>query len=225
MCHLLELPGKSPISFANAFMNSKKTTNCSLNIQSLGANLDDLKSDHVVASCNVLLLSETWLESGYPDPQFHSRFLKSKHLKEGRGRGVSVYSTESNTEFQLNDSMIQVFLPSEEFSLIAVYRTHQSSISTFPENLKDFITDKTALILGDFNCADSSSIEHVLVKLGFRQIVTSPTHRAGNKMDLCFVKFLDASKFLHPCYYSHHNCLCVTVNDIEQLPSVLLTSK
>ena len=111
MCHLLELPGKSTISFANAFMNSKKTTKCSLNIQSLGANLEDLKFDHVVASCNVLLLSKTWLESGDPDPQFHSRFLKSKHSKEGRGRGVSVYSTESNTEFQLKDSMIQVFLP------------------------------------------------------------------------------------------------------------------
>ena len=215
ICHLLELPENSPISFANAFMNSKKITICSVNIQSLGENLEDLKSDHIVTSCNVLLLSETWLESGYPDPQFHSRFLKWKHLKEGRGRGVSVYSTESNTEFQPNDSMIRVFLPSEGISLIAVYRTHQSSISRFLENLKDSITDKTALILGDFNCADSSSIERVLVQFGFRQIVSSPTHRAGNKLDLCFVRFLEVSMFLHPCYYSHHDSLCVTVNDTE----------
>ena len=83
MCDSLEMPKKSPISFANAFMNS---TTCSVNIQSLGANLD-LKCDHFVASCNVLLLSETLLESGYPDTQFHSPFLKSKYLKEGKGRG------------------------------------------------------------------------------------------------------------------------------------------
>ena len=77
------------------------------------------------------------------------------------------------------------------------------------------IIAETALIMREFNVTDPSRIEDSLMNLGFRHIVSSPTHQAGNKRDLCFVRFLDISLFIHPCYYSHHDCLCITVNNVK----------
>ena len=218
MCDLLQLPERSSISTSTSFMETQKLTICCLNIQSLNANLEDLKSDHSIAACNLLFLSETWLETEYPVPIFLQQFVKAEHLREGRGRGVSVFSTRRDVVFQLCNSMIEVTLLAERISLIALYRTHNCSIPTFINNLKSCITENTAIIMGDFNCPHSISIEHCLNELGFQQVVASPTHRAGNKLDLCFVRYLDISSFIHPCYFSHHDCLCVTVNNINFSP-------
>ena len=166
-------------------------------------------------SCDYLLLTETWLETSHPVPDLQTRFLKSKHLKEGRGRGLSVDSTHTNCEIQLHNSMIKILLTAANFSVIGVYRNHQCPFSLFLYNLQNCITDETAIIMGDFNSPDSTRIGGFLEKLGFRQLVASPTHCAGNKLDLCFVRFIDVSLFLHPCYYSHHDCICLTVNSIE----------
>ena len=215
MCEFLQLPERSATSTANIFMNSSKLRFSCLNIQSLNANIEDLKADYLINSCDYLLLTETWLETSHPVPDLQTRFLKSKHLKEGRGRGLSVYSTHTNCEIQLHNSMIKILLTAANFSVIGVYRNHQCPFSFFLYNLQNCITDETAIIMGDFNSPDSTRIGGFLEKLGFRQLVASPTHCAGNKLDLCFVRFIDVSLFLHPCYYSHHDCICLTVNSIE----------
>ena len=213
MCDFLQLHDRSPTSAAKTFMETEQLTICCLNIQSLSANLEDLKSDPLVTSCNVLMLCETWLESEHPDPVIHPKFLKVKHLK-GQGRGLSAFSTEVNTDFSINSSLIKVTLPSKRFSMIGVYRTHQSCESAFMNSQKNVITDNTALIVGDFNSANFSKIGDLLKRLGFAQVVSAPTHRAGNKLDPCFVQFLHVSFFIHPCYYSHNDRLCITVRSI-----------
>ena len=110
-------------------------------------------------------------------------------------------------------SMIKMTLLAEGISMIALYRPHSCSMSTFIDNLKSCIAPNTAVIMGDFNCPDSKSIERCLNELGFQQTLVFPTHRAGSKLDLCFVRYLEVSSFIHPCYYSHHDCLCLTVNN------------
>ena len=194
MCDFLELPERSPTSTACLFMNSSKITICSLNIQSLNANMEDLKADHLINSCDILFLSETWLETSYPDPLFHPKFIKTRHLK---------------------DSMIKIRLHDEGFSVIGVYRYHACPLSLFLENLGKCITPETAIITGDFNSPDSTRPECFLEEMGFKQVVSLPTHRAGNKLDLCFVRLADISFFIHPCYYSHHDCLCITIDNIQ----------
>ena len=218
MCDFLALPERSPTSTANNFMMTQNLTLCCLNIQSLNANLADLLADDLVLSADILIFSETYLESGFPVPQIHPKFLLDEHIKDGRGRGLSIYSCDNNTHFQLHQSLIKFSLPVLGFSVIGLYRTHQTSVLTFVDNLMNCITAETALIMGDFNFSDPSRIEDLLMNLGFRQVVSSPTHQAGNKLDLCFVRFLDISFFIHPCYYSHHDCLCTTVNNMKSSP-------
>ena len=121
MCDFLELPERSPTSTASLFMNSSKLTICSLNIQSLNANMEDLKADHLINSCDILFLSETWLETSYPDTLFHPKSVKTRHLKDGKGRGLSVFSTKTNCAIEIHDSMIKIRLHDEGFSVIAVY--------------------------------------------------------------------------------------------------------
>ena len=122
MCEFLKLPERSATSTANTFMNSSKRRFCCLNNQSLNANIEDLKVDYLINFRDYLLLSETWLETSHPVPDLQTRFLKSKHLKEGRGRGLSVYSTHKNCEIQLHNSMIKFLLTAANFSVIGVYK-------------------------------------------------------------------------------------------------------
>ena len=215
MCDFRQLPERSATSTANIFLNSPKLRNCCLNIQSLNANIEDLKADYLINSCDFLLLSETWLETSYPVLDLQPRVLTSRHLKEGRGRGLSKYSTHTNCEIQLHNSMIKILVKAASFSIIGVYRNHQCPFSLFMDNLLNRITDETAIIIGDFNSPGPTRIEGFLEKLGFRQLVATPTHCAGNKLDLCFVRYIDVSLFVHPCYYFHHDCICVTVNSIK----------
>ena len=135
MSDFLELSERSPTLTASLFMNSSKLTICSLNIQSLNANMEDLKADHLINSCDILFQSETWLETSYPDPLFHPKFVKSRHLKEGRGRGLSVFSTETTCAIKIHDSMIKIRLDDEGLSVIGVYRYHACTLSLFLENL------------------------------------------------------------------------------------------
>ena len=124
MCEVLQLPERSATSTANIFMNSSKLRLCCLNIQSLNANIEDLKADYFINSCDYLLLSETWLETSHPFPDLQIRFLLSRHLKEGRGRCLTVHSTHTNCEIQLHNSMIKILLTAANFSVIGVYRNH-----------------------------------------------------------------------------------------------------
>ena len=72
-------------------MNCTKLTICILIIQSLNANVEDLKADNLNNSCKNLFLSETWLETSYPDPFFLPKFVKTRHLKDEKGQGLSLF--------------------------------------------------------------------------------------------------------------------------------------
>ena len=209
---MLKLLDRSPTSTATLFMTCTKLTICILIIQSPTANMEDLNADHLNNSCKNLFPSETWLETSYPDPLFLPKFVKTRHLKDEKGQGLSVFSTKTNCEIEIHDSMIKVLSHDEDFSVIGVYRYHPCSLSLFLENLEKCITSETAIITGDFNDPNSTRPESFLGEMGFKQVVT---HRAGNKLALCFVRLADSSLFIHPCSYSYHNCLCITIDNIQ----------
>ena len=72
-------------------MTCTKLTICILIIQSLNANMEGLNADHLNNSCKSLFLSETGLETSYPDPLFLPKFVKTRYLKDEKGQGSSVF--------------------------------------------------------------------------------------------------------------------------------------
>ena len=83
---MLKLLDRSPTSTATLFVNCTKITICILIIQSLNANMADLKVDHLNNSCKNLFLSETWLETSYPDPSSFLSLLKPDIRKLRKAR-------------------------------------------------------------------------------------------------------------------------------------------
>ena len=142
---MLKLLDRSPTSTATLFMNCTKLTICILFIQSLNANMEDLKADHLNNSCENLFLSETSPQTSYPDPLFLPKFVKTRHLKDEKGQGLSVFSTKTNCEIELHDSMIKVLSHYEGFSVIGVYRHHACPLSLFLETLKNALLPRLQL--------------------------------------------------------------------------------
>ena len=88
--------------------------------------------------------------------------------------------------------MIKLVSHDEGFSVIGVYRNSAGLLWYFLENMGNCVTPETAIITGDFNSPDSG-LESFLGDLGFKQVVSLPTHRADNKLDLCLVRNADVS--------------------------------
>jgi hypothetical protein len=77
-------------------------------------------------------------------------------------------------------------------------------------------------ILGDFNwdaLTKTMLLSVSLQKKGFSQMVTRPTHRLGNCLDHDLVKDI----YIHPCYYSDHDAICIILNDNKYKKSMSTT--
>ena len=80
--------------------------------------------------------------------------------------------------------------------------------------------EKLTVISGDMNiCLDKdpqSLLPTVLGELGFQQLVTSPTHMAGGRIDHVYLR--DPQALLagfhvthHTPYYSDHDAICLSM--------------
>ena len=89
MRDFLQMPERSPTSTANIL------------VIVLSRHSVDLQADHLVLTADILILIETWLECGYPVLQILPKILLDEHIKDGRGRCLSIYSCDKDTQFQL----------------------------------------------------------------------------------------------------------------------------
>ena len=80
--------------------------------------------------------------------------------------------------------------------------------------------DRVTVITGDFNiCLDrkpNNSITQFLSQMGFQQLVRSPTHVAGGRIDHTYLRDpkaqLESYNLTQYCpYYSDHDALCLTL--------------
>ena len=183
-----------------------------VNIQSLPTKIADIQADFLLRKANVLLFCETWLEDNCCEPSLLPNFVALSHVKNGRGQGLSSFvdkKTLANAinfpEFQKNK------LLDHGCSLLHVYRSSRCNIGDFVAKLEENLTNDVAFLIGDFNKPNNKNIESVMSKYDFHQIVTSKTHRKGNKLDLCFVRFFKVEAILHPIYYSDHDSFVLNV--------------
>ena len=94
----------------------------------------------------------------------------------------------------------------------------QQSVVESLEGLLDL--ERLTVITGDFNvCLDkepNNQITSFLCGLGFKQLVSKPTHKAGGKIDHAYIwdpnTEVDDSSMTQYCpYYSDHDALCLTL--------------
>ena len=100
-------------------------------------------------------------------------------------------------------------------------RSNDGSQEELVDNLEQLINmEKVTAISGDMNiCLDKQPnclLFTALNDLGFKQLVSGPTHRAGGRIDHLYLRDPDSlldSFFLtsHVPYYSDHDALCLSM--------------
>ena len=77
--------------------------------------------------------------------------------------------------------------------------------------LEIVLDDNVKDVLGDFNDPNCQTLQLMMEAKNFKQIITSNTHRRGSKLDLCFIRNINAGCFIHLIYFSDHDCLVLNV--------------
>ena len=101
------------------------------------------------------------------------------------------------------------------------------------DNLEQLVNmEKVTAISGDMNiCLDKHPnclLFTALNDLGFKQLVTDPTHRAGGRIDHLYLRDPDSllDSFLltsYVPYYSDHDALCLSITPKVPYFSIIIT--
>jgi hypothetical protein len=182
----------------------------SKNFDTFIANLNDLK-----AGFDVMVLTETWLNDSFIETVLDGYNFFRTTRKANQNDGVVIY-----VKSELSASAVEVDLSgvfgldltfacgSRVFSLLAVYRTHDSDSMAFIDKLNNHYQgsgrDRTYIFLGDINLNilndNNLLIDHYLntmYNLGFVKCIDKPTRVSDNSstcLDHIFVKCNDISK-------------------------------
>ena len=182
-----------------------------LNIQSFQHKIADILSDNVLCASNLLLLSETWCANNQLNPSLFPRFIGVAHVKRGRGLGLSAFSDPSTLVRAENfPDMQKLHIINQKISISHVYRNPRLQSKDFLIQLEMALEDNVKVVFGDFNYPNCQTVQLMEAK-NFKQIITSNTHRKGSKLDLCFIRNITADCFIHPIYFSDHDCLVLNV--------------
>ena len=198
----------------------------SINIRSLNKHSDDLENDFYVNKSDIICVNETWLTEdlvgkfqNYP----HQYYL-NKHTE-----GIALLSkNKPNSVEKFHNVMSSIIAARfDKFNLITVYRfAKNQNITNFKDQLlKDTSNyfDTNIVICGDFNLDLIDNPKNIFTKtllnLGFRHLVTGPTHILGGQIDHVYFRLKDTSisidlNKLHEIYYSDHSAITFFINQI-----------
>ena len=115
----------------------------------------------------------------------------------------------------------------DKFNYITVYRfAKNQNITNFKDQLLKDISnyiDTNIVICGDFNLDlidnPKNTFTKTLLNLGFKHLVTGPTHILGGQIDHVYFRSkensisIDLNK-LHEIYYSDHSAITFFINQI-----------
>ena len=152
----------------------------------------DIKSDQVLAFSDVICLTETWLKEDLflqQELQIKGYTLNLNSFGDQKAKGLAMYYKTDvfHVEGSTKHSTIQVSkLSSDSLDVIGVYRSKQCRVGL--ENISALInSDKTTIIIGDFNVCYNQHPSHPLIKMlleiGFQQLVTQATHIEDDLID------------------------------------------
>ena len=192
----------------------------SLNTRSLSKHQQDLESDEFIMKSDIILIQETWLESELQDriSDFYHYYV------HGRSKGVAVLSrslpVNHSSHQSINCSLIK--LSFQAFDIINIYRFSSNT------NLKDFTSEvlpllnngRTQIVAGDLNIDllrnPGNFFTQSLTDLGFKQLVSLPTHNQGGLIDQVYFHQIEEATCEeishHTMFWSDHDCLAFMLN-------------
>ena len=164
---------------------------CSFNTLSLRKHMEDVRSDPVLLQSDVLCLQETWLEDGEEkDERYQLEGFRGLFNSVGRGKGQAVYikrELKIGSIRKLAEPNIQMMkIELTNFDVISVYRSQSETLFRATQHLRNFVKpDKDTIVIGDLNYGanEVNDFSRYLVREGFTQLVTLPTHIRGG-MDI-----------------------------------------
>lgn len=210
-------PGSSPtecgdMDSINQFFTSKSFTVWTLNIRSIKANFDQLICylEQIINRPKIIVLSEIWYdqhcdyETAFAIPGYN---LHVSTTTLNRACGVAVYvektiSIDSVNELTISSAStigIKFKIDSQDFFVIALYRSHIGKVADFvmdvKEQIKPLIGEGITIFTGDvnLNIIDASSSTEIadyydfMHDSGFISWIDVPT-RGNNCLDHLFVK-------------------------------------
>jgi exonuclease III len=207
-----------------------------LNIARLEPHMEDIKIDPTLLKADIIHLCETWVSKEQEGADlFQLEGYQASFVSMGDGRGLVTYSKECflHREDKVEDDFQITKFSSNCIDSIHVYRSAKGSQLDVQESLKELLEPgKVTVITGDFNvCLDREPrnlITAFLLEQGFQQLVTSPTHVAGGRIDHVYIRdpgsqLANSHLTTYSPYYSDHDALCITLATQVMIPSVLLS--
>ena len=185
-----------------------------ININSLKPHFKCLAVDRTVVCSDVVTLTETWLRptdatADFSLPDKHLLRQDSKQTACGRNGGIATYLDQQYRliqRYQIDVPQLQHLSlllhdradPAARLLIITLYNPPNVACGTFHKQLDKLLTrlpcDSVPTILcGDFNVNSlkednaSKSLASVTQYYGFRQYVSTMTHRAGAALDHVYV--------------------------------------
>ena len=201
----------------------------SLNCARLRPHLQDIRADHTLRKSDILHLQETWLEEGEDLSQFHLRpsyyyssRYEARHIIVGKGKGITTFY---NKKFQHTQDLVSQHyqmtkFESKEAVSINIYRSALGSTREILEKITQLeVPGKSTIVTGDFNTCARKERTGLLVRSmlerGYTLHTKDPTHTQGGHIDHAYTKDAKAQLHRYTPYYSDHDSLCLTVEQVK----------
>ena len=149
--------------------------------------MEDVRSDPVLLQSDVLCLQETWLEDGEEiDERYQMEGFRGHFVSVGRGKGLAVFikrKLKIRSISKLGEPHFQMMkIEFRNLDVIAIYRSKEETLFRATHHLRNFVNPgKDTIVIGDVNYGanEVNDFSRYLVREGFTQLVTLPTHIRG----------------------------------------------
>ena len=194
----------------------------SVNIRSLNKHFQDLILEDNIKCYDLILLQQTCLTADqaplerFEVDKYHCHFNSS-----GAGGGLAVYFKGGFShvkDIRKKDYQLTKF-SSNDLDIISVYRTRNESKQSqinFLKDIESLVSNKRkTLVTGDYNTDPASIIGREMSHWNFKQIISHPTHIAGNLIDHCYISDQIKTESVDikqtPVYYTDHDKIEIVV--------------
>ena len=153
--------------------------------------------------------------------QFNTPGYEVKHIRVGKGKGITTYHRKSFAH--VCDKVSQNYqitkYESKNMVSINVYRSANGSTDEIIEEIKKMQNEeKTNVVTGDVNiCArrqHNNRLTQSMYDENFKLLTKTATHIKGGHIDHAYIKNAKATLNLYTPYYSDHDALCVVVEEV-----------
>ena len=200
----------------------------SLNIESLPANILNLRVDPTVLKGDIICLQETWCHRNQTIPELTDQYT-CRVLGVGQGKGVAMYIRKNWFKCLIGEPVGReldfAWCMKLKFKALDVLTVYRSPNRVFSHRYLEFVrmvhslldpsNGKPTVVCGDFNFDytkdPQNSLRVMLEKKGFTQIVTKPTTIRGNCIDHFYVRGISPTHHIYYPYYGNHEAVCVLV--------------